>query len=325
MNGGCIMYKEAIFLKPVFQERIWGGQKLHTQFGYAVPYEQTGEAWVISAHPNGPSEILNGPLQGETLADAWEQHRELFNRPAEDEEAYPLLVKLLDAAKDLSVQVHPDDQYAREVEGQPYGKTECWYVVDAEEGAEIIFGHHAETREELVDRIENGDWDQLLRKVKVKTGDFIYVPSGTIHAIGAGIVILETQQSSDITYRVYDYDRKDAAGKARELHLDSSIKVTNVPHETTNLEEETVKENRMVSRQLVKEKNFTVYHWDLAGEASPKLNAPFLQVSVLSGQAILKTGDNQQQIKKGDHFILPATVKDYTIDGEAILIVSHPS
>lgn len=319
------MYNEAIFLKPVFQERIWGGQKLQTQFGYSVPYEQTGEAWVISAHPNGPSEITNGPLQGKTLKDAWENNRELFKRPEADRKEYPLLVKILDAAKDLSVQVHPDDQYAREVEGQPYGKTECWYVIDAEEDAEIVFGHHAKSKEELVEKIENGQWDQLLRKIKVKAGDFIYVPSGTIHAIGAGIVILETQQSSDITYRVYDYERKDGAGNARELHLDSSIAVTNVPHETTDTAEKSIKENQLISRQLVKEKYFTVYHWSLSGENSPQVNADFLQVSVLSGQATLFIGDNVQEVKKGDHFIIPATVKEYTLEGEATFIVSHPS
>lgn len=319
------MYNEAIFLKPVFQERIWGGKKLHTNFGYTIPYERTGEAWVISAHPNGPSEITNGPLKGKTLADAWDNHPELFDRSVTEKEAYPLLVKILDAADDLSVQVHPDDQYAREVEGQPYGKTECWYVIDAEEGAEIIFGHHAETKEELAGKIENEEWDQLLRKVKVRAGDFIYVPSGTIHAIGAGIVILETQQSSDITYRVYDYERTDAAGNTRELHLDSSIAVTTVPHETPDLKEVTINENGLKMNQLVKEKYFTVYHWELSGDASPSVNGAFLQVSVLSGEASLTIGTNVQTAKKGDHFIIPATAEAYALSGEATFIVSHPS
>src|SRR5690606_31738382 len=147
-----------------------------------------------------------------------------------DVREYPLLVKILDAADDLSVQVHPNDSYAREVEGVPYGKTECWYVLSAEEGAELVLGHHAKTREELVQMMDQGEWDKLLRRIKVKAGDFIYVPSGTIHAIGKGIVILETQQSSDITYRVYDYDRRDSMGNKRELHLDRAREVTLVPH-----------------------------------------------------------------------------------------------
>ncbi|MBR3119920.1 MAG: mannose-6-phosphate isomerase, partial [Oceanobacillus sp.] len=148
------MYNEPIFLQPVFQERIWGGQKLNTQFNYEIPYEHTGEAWVVSAHPNGPSVIENGPLKGKTLADAWLEHGELFNKGKDNDGAYPLLVKVLDAADDLSVQVHPNDQFAQEVEDVPYGKTECWYVLSAEEGAELVLGHHATTREELEDMID---------------------------------------------------------------------------------------------------------------------------------------------------------------------------
>ena len=140
------MYKnEPIFLQPVLQERIWGGKKLHTEFQYDIPSEKTGEAWVISAHPNGPSIIQNGPLEGKTLEEVWKEKGELFNKRPDNDGEYPLLVKILDAADDLSVQVHPDDQFAREVEGVPYGKTECWYVVSAEEGAELVLGHHAKT------------------------------------------------------------------------------------------------------------------------------------------------------------------------------------
>ncbi|MBM7572550.1 mannose-6-phosphate isomerase, class I [Aquibacillus albus] len=318
------MYNEAIFLQPVFQERIWGGKKLSTEFGYEIPYEHTGEAWVISAHPNGPSEIINGPLNGKTLADAWQQNGELFNKKEKSsDEAYPLLVKILDANDDLSVQVHPDDTYAREVENQPYGKTECWYVLSAEEGAEIIYGHHARSTEELKQMVDSGQWDDLLRRIPAKTGDFIYVPSGTIHAIGKGIVILETQQSSDITYRVYDYDRTDAQGNTRELHLDSAVEVTTVPFEqiAINQEEQTI--GGLVSKKLVKEKYFTVYHWQLNGEANQTLYNDFLQVSVVEGEAELTIGNNSFSIKKGDHFILPATISDYQLNGKAELIVSH--
>ena len=199
------MYNEPIFLQPEYKERLWGGTKLQELFGYSIPSEQTGEAWCISGHANGPNTIKNGPLQGKTLADAWNEQRELF--ADESGEEFPLLVKILDSSKDLSVQVHPDDTYARELEGENYGKTECWYVIDCEPGAEIIFGHHATNKQELERMVENGEWDGLLRRIEVQPGDFFYVPSGTIHAIGEGIQILETQQSSDITYRVYDYDR----------------------------------------------------------------------------------------------------------------------
>ncbi|UFT99385.1 mannose-6-phosphate isomerase, class I [Radiobacillus kanasensis] len=318
------MYKEPIFLKPVFQERIWGGQKLNTEFGYDIPYKHTGEAWVISAHPNGPSEIVNGELKGKSLIEAWENHGELFGKAKGHSGEYPLLIKILDAADDLSVQVHPNDEYAREVENQPYGKTECWYVLQAEEGAEIIFGHHASTKEEFQQMVDAGEWDKLLRKVPVQAGDFVYVPSGTIHAIGKGIVILETQQSSDITYRVYDYDRTDDQGNTRELHLDSAIAVSTVPHQPVEVDQEVSYYGGLTSKRVVKEQYFTVYHWDLDGEAEMDMEHDFLQVSVVDGQGWLTVDGNVHEVQKGDHFIVPNGVKEYHFSGQLECLVSHP-
>lgn len=319
------MYKEPIFLSPVFQERIWGGQKLQTEFNYAIPFEHTGEAWVISAHPNGPSIIKNGALEGKSLKDAWDQHGDLFNRKTDNDEAYPLLIKILDANDDLSVQVHPDDTYAREVEDQPYGKTECWYVLSADEDAEIIFGHHAKTQDELKQLVAEGEWDDLLRRVPVKAGDFVYVPSGTIHAIGKGIVILETQQSSDITYRVYDYNRTDAEGNKRELHLNAAIDVTTVPHETPDYDQLEEIEAGLTAKRLVKEQYFTVYHWKLDGAVEKEVDVDFLQVSVLNGQADIIVGEKVFSIKKGENFVIPVTVDSYQLKGQAEFIVSYPS
>ncbi|OZU88081.1 mannose-6-phosphate isomerase, class I [Virgibacillus indicus] len=317
------MYNEPIFLKPVLQERIWGGEKLRTEYGYDIPSDKTGEAWVISAHPNGQSEIVNGPLAGQTLADAWEKHGELFNKSPENKEEYPLLVKILDADDDLSVQVHPDDQFAREVEGQPYGKTECWYVLQAEPGAQLVLGHHAKSREELESMMDNGEWDQLLQYKKVQAGDFVYVPSGTIHAIGKGIVILETQQSSDITYRVYDYDRKDAAGNTRELHLERAKEVTTVPHRQAESEQSEELAGDLKIKKLVEENYFTVYHWDLNGRVSRTMDHDFLQVSVTEGSVQITVGDKTFQATKGSHFILPHGLKEYEISGNGQLVVSH--
>ncbi|MFZ7946934.1 mannose-6-phosphate isomerase, class I [Neobacillus sp. 19] len=314
---------EPIFLHPVLQERIWGGQKLRTEFHYEIPSDKTGEAWVISAHPNGPSMITNGPLAGKTLADAWNEHKELFNKKADEQGEYPLLVKILDAADDLSVQVHPNDQFAREVEGVPYGKTECWYVLSAEEGAELVLGHYAQTEEELAKMIDQGQWDKLLRRVKVKAGDFVYVPSGTIHAIGKGIVILETQQSSDITYRVYDYGRKDAAGNTRELHLERSKQVTTVPHQDAAVEQTEKVNGGLAEKKLVEEQYFTVYHWQLNGQADCEMNADYLQVSVIEGQAALIMDGQSFELKKGTHFILPQGVREFKLQGNAEFIVSH--
>ncbi|GGJ95694.1 mannose-6-phosphate isomerase, class I [Lentibacillus kapialis] len=316
------MYNEPIFLQPVFQEKIWGGDKLKTVYHYDIPSEQTGEAWVISAHPNGPSMIENGPLKGKTLADAWEFHGELFNKSNDNHEAYPLLVKMLDAHDDLSVQVHPDDAFARDVEGVPYGKTECWYILDAEEGSELVLGHHAQTKQELEQMMADGAWDKLLRRVKVQPGDFVYVPSGTIHAIGSGIVILETQQSSDTTYRVYDYDRTDAEGNERELHLEKAAAVTHVPHQVPELNQEKDVSGGLTTLKCVENEYFGVSQWSLDGHTEQTMVADFLQVSVIKGTAVLVVSDSRFEIAKGSHFILPHGIETFEMSGDAEFVVS---
>lgn len=310
-------------MKPVFKDRIWGGTKLHEVFGYDIPSETTGECWGISAHPNGPSEVLNGPLAGKTLIQLWNEYSELFGNQGSEE--FPLLVKILDAKTDLSVQVHPDDTYAREVEGDPYGKTECWYIIDCEPGAELVYGHHATSKSEFVKMVEEKRWDDLLRTLKIKPGDFVYVPNGTIHAIGAGTMILETQQSSDITYRVYDYDRRDAQGNTRELHIEKSVEVSMIPHKDAHIEPVENRIERMSETKLVKEKYFTVYRWDLDGIVERYDNPVYLLVSVLTGDGEITTEEGSFPFKKGDHFIIPSTVKQFDLKGNAECIVSHPT
>jgi mannose-6-phosphate isomerase len=317
------MYQQPIFLKPVFKDRIWGGTKLRDAFQYEISTELTGECWGISAHPHGSNEILNGPLKGVTLQEAWQKHRELFS--GLDGEEFPLLTKILDASDDLSVQVHPDDTYAKEVENYPFGKTECWYIIDCVEGAELVYGHHAQSKEEFQQLVEQGSWEKLLRRVKVKPGDFYYIPSGTIHAIGKGIMVLETQQSSDITYRVYDYDRRDAEGNLRELHIDHSIVVAATPHQDIAFDPVTTEGDGYISRQLVAENYFTVYHLEVKGVSNHRTDGGFYLMSVLEGEGQLRTSEGTFVFKKGDHFIVPSTLGQYELEGSASLIVSHPT
>ena len=236
------------------------------------------------------------------------------------------MTKILDAKQDLSVQVHPDDAYAEEHEGE-LGKTECWYVLAADEGAEMIYGHYAKTREELAELIENGQWDKLLRRVPVKPGDFLYVPSGTIHAIGKGIMVLETQQSSDTTYRVYDFDRVDkTTGQKRELHIQQSIDVTNVPHVDPKLDIKDQKVGDADVRTFVETDFFSVYRWRLEGGETTftRKVAPYTLVSVLKGQGQIIVNDKSYEIEKGVHFILPYDVKEWTIKGNLEIIASEP-
>lgn len=316
-------FNEAIFLEPVFKEKIWGGDKLKTIYGYDIPSDKTGEAWVVSAHDHGSSVALNEAYKGKTLSQLWDEERHLFNRSEEDTSAYPLLVKIIDANDDLSVQVHPDDAYAQKEENVPFGKTECWYILDAKEDSSIILGHNAKNKTELDEMIDQGQWDELLQTVPVQKGDFFYVPSGTIHAIGKGVVILEIQQSSDTTYRVYDYDRIEDNGQKRELHLDKSKAVTTVPHEAPSFERETRKNDGLESEMLIKENYFTVYRWTLKGQATETLTSDFLQVSVIGGEAKLTIDGNTIEIKTGQHFVIPHGVSTFTLEGDAELIVSH--
>ena len=312
---------EPLFLQSVMQEKIWGGTKLRDEFGYDIPSEKIGEYWAISAHPNGVSKVANGRYQGTDLATLYAEHRELFgNRP---EPVFPLLTKILDANDWLSVQVHPDDAYGLEHEGE-LGKTECWYIIAADEGSEIIYGHNAKSKEELRQQIEDKNWDALLTKVPVKAGDFFYVPSGTMHAIGAGILILETQQSSDTTYRVYDFDRRDDQGNKRELHIQQSLDVLNLG-DPENSVPATVKTLQLESTCLTSNSFFTVYKWKLSGLVDFKQSAPYLLCSVLSGNGTMTIDSRIYCLKKGDHFILPNDVTDWEIDGQLEMIVSHPN
>ncbi|MFD1031336.1 mannose-6-phosphate isomerase, class I [Metaplanococcus flavidus] len=316
------MYSEPVFLEPAFQERIWGGTKLQKLYGYNIPSESTGEAWVISAHQKGPSIVMNGLLKGKSLLEVWKEHSYLFGNITESE-TFPLLTKILDANDDLSVQVHPDDLYAREVAEEKFGKTECWYILDCDENAEIIFGHYAQNEQEFKEMVTNGDWTGLLQRLRVKKGDFVYVPSGTLHAIGKGIVILETQQSSDITYRVYDYGRTDAAGNCRELHIEQALAVTSCPHKDTAKTDVKDINGDLESTQLIVDKYFTVYHWKLDGKTTTPLKKDFLLMSVIEGDGVIMIDGKGSLLKKGDNFILPATIEEYGIEGNLEIIVSH--
>ncbi|KRL40110.1 mannose-6-phosphate isomerase, class I [Liquorilactobacillus nagelii] len=317
---------EPLFLKPVFHEKLWGGRLLEKDFGYQLPAGKIGECWSISGHPHGTNVIENGQYQGQLLSKVYENHPELFGNPVS--KVFPLLVKFLDAEASLSVQVHPDNAYAAEHEGE-LGKTECWYVLHAEPGAYLIYGHHAKTQAELRQMIEAGDWEHLLRKKYVKTGDFVYVPSGTIHALNKGIEVIETQQSSDTTYRLYDYDRvEEKTGKKRELHLQQSIDVTDVPFKEPVLNIRTKKIGSATITTLVKppiSPYFSVYKWDVQDELKMKRGDKlYILASVIAGSGRLEVDGKVYDIKKGTNFILPNDVTEWKLVGKLSLVVSNP-
>lgn len=210
-------------LKPALKSYLWGGTKLKADWNKKSDAETVAEAWELSFHPDGPAVIDGGKFDGELLRTVatpamWGKNCKQFS-------FFPVLSKLIDAAQPLSIQVHPSDEYALAHEGQ-YGKTEMWHILDAEEGAFLYLGFKRDTTpEEFADAIKNNTVCDFLNRVPVKAGDTYFIPSGTIHAIGAGITLFEIQQNSSLTYRVYDYDRRDAAGNLRELHVEKAMKV----------------------------------------------------------------------------------------------------
>ena len=310
------MNKEILRLNPVFKQMIWGGNKLGTEWGYKIPKDNVGECWGVSAHPNGDCVIDGGTFGGKTLSQLWIEQPDLFGNV--DSKVFPLLIKIIDAKQDLSIQVHPDDEYAEANENGSLGKTECWYILDAPEGATLVIGHNAQNRHELVSMIQEGKWSEFIREIPVKKGDFIQIEPGTVHAIKGGLQILETQQNSDITYRVYDYDRL-SDGKPRELHVDKSIDVITVPSKSV---EESVKHVKEIEKnqmeQLICCDYYEVWKLEVVGETKLQQTYPFLNMSVTEGSGKL----NGQILKKGDHFIVPCEYGDMKLEGDMKLIVS---
>ena len=306
-----------LWMNPVFKEMIWGGTKLRDVYGYDIPSDQTGECWAISAHKNGDCVINEGKYAGKTLSSLWQNQRQLFGNITGDQ--FPLLVKIIDANNDLSVQVHPDDEYAAKNENS-LGKEECWYVLDADENTQMVMGHHAKTKEELVESINNADYDQLLNRFKVNKGDFFNIPTGTIHAICSGSLIYEAQQSSDITYRVYDYNRTDAAGNQRELHVQQSIDVTNVPYVpyVLNQGDQTQLDNGSC-QVMVSGKFFTVEKYEITGQNTLQNDQPFLMVSVIEGNGII----DGKTVQAGSHCLVCSDMKTFDVDGNMTVMVAH--
>ena len=297
-------------MKPVFKQMIWGGTKLRDVYNYNIPGDDTGECWAISAHKNGDCTIENTEYAGKKLSWLYENHRELFGNI--EDPVFPLLVKIIAARDDLSVQVHPDDDYASKYENS-LGKTECWYVLDADEGTEIVMGHNAKTKEEFVSMIENDQYDQLLNQFPINKGDFFYIPSGTLHAIKGGTMVYEAQQSSDITYRVYDYHRKDKEGNERQLHVKQAIDVTKVPANNTNnsVFVNTHLDYGNKTRYLECEQ-FTVDLYRFReGRNFIDYDGPFQMVSILEGEGMLE----DMIVKKGDHFIICSDHKETLFNG----------
>ena len=304
--------EKVLFLKGEFVEKIWGGERLKNDFPYEFESENIGEYWAISAMEDFPSKILNGKYRGENLGFLYKNHKELFGNG--NKKKFPLLIKLIDANDDLSIQVHPDDDMAKKENS--YGKSECWYILNEDE-ASIIYGLKTDDKNKALKMIDNKKWEDLLNVEKSIKGDFFKVPAGMVHAIKKGSLILEIQQASDLTYRLYDYDRVDKNGNKRDLHLEKSkeaMKCLDTEKTHENLEEK--------SELLYENEYFTVKKINVKGKDSFDRKDPYLLESIINGEGQLIVDDEKYPIKKGDFFILTNYVKNYTFQGDLEIVES---
>jgi len=313
--------------KPLYKERIWGGRLLEEKMGKKLPAGKTiGESWELSGVQGDISVVANGKLKGNNI----EELIEVYMGDLVGEKNYekfglefPLLIKLIDAQDALSIQVHPGDELAMQ-RHHSYGKTEMWYVVDCEQEAELSLGfNHKVTREEYVKHVADGTLADIVAKVKVKPGDAYFIPAGAIHAIGKGILIAEIQQTSDITYRVFDWNRIDATGHGRELHTELAVDAINFgSHEEFNITAAPVA-NKVIT--LKQSKYFTTNVIEVSGRLERdyvKLDS-FVVYMVFDGDLAIEWAGGADTAKKGETVLIPASIENIKMEGSARLLESY--
>lgn len=313
-------------LEAPLKDYLWGGTRLKDEYGKKTNLDKVAESWELACHKDGKSKIVNGEAAGLFLED-WlaGQDKSVLGTNAASFPYFPLLIKLIDAKGDLSVQVHPDNDYAMRVEGE-YGKTEMWYIVDCEPGASLLYGFKEKiSKEEFERRIADNTLLEVCNRVPVKKGDVFFIDSGTLHAIGKGILICEIQQNSNTTYRIYDYGRVGKDGKPRKLHVKKAIDVTKLepPTKPTTALAKIDIIPGLDMKLLAECEYFTAYHATLKGEASLKAGSESFQTfTVLSGSLKLTSGDTILDFYKGESVFIPAGLGIYTLTGDATFILS---
>ncbi len=313
-----------LLLSAPLKDYIWGGNRLKNEFGFKSEKEIVAEAWVLSCHKDGQSIVKNGELKGKTLSEAIEIFgKDSLGRNANAFSYFPLLIKLIDAKNKLSVQVHPDDEYALENEDE-FGKTEMWYIVDCDPDAKLIYGLNKEVeQEELNQKIENDTITDICNFVPVKKGDVFFIPSGTLHAIGDGILIAEIQQNSNTTYRVSDYGRLGADGKPRQLHKKQAGEVINrKPTKLDTLDVKIENTSYGTKRELATCKFFKTSLINLNGETAVMNPESFVSILVLSGECSLFYENEVIELSKGSSVFVPANF-GVTLKGKSEIILSN--
>lgn len=319
-------YLQPVKLSPAFKDFLWGGTRLKEAYHKKSDLDIVAESWELSTHPQGQSTVISGAFSGLKLSELIEKNSsEILGKKAAEFAYFPLLIKFIDAHDNLSVQVHPDDAFGMEHEGE-YGKTEMWYILECDEGASLYYGvNRTLTRDEFAQRIRNNTVLEVLNRVEVHKGDVFFIPAGTVHAIGKGIVICEIQQNSATTYRVYDYDRRDAQGNARPLHIEKALQVSCLTPSASVTATENVQEIVGGTKRLLSScEYFTVYDIKVNGNVEvPITNDTFQSVVVTEGEGTLKMDETELSLQKGDSVFVPAQEGAFTVSGNCELILSH--
>lgn len=306
-----------LLMRPTGKDYLWGGQRLNTDFGKNIDLSPLAETWECSTHPDGPSFVVGGKFDGRSLADVIKEFPEYMGTKHKGETELPILIKFIDAKKDLSVQVHPDDDYAFEHENGQNGKTEMWYVLDATEDAKLVYGLNQDCTEEMMrEAIEKGTLSNYLQTVPVDKGDLFFIEAGTIHAIGAGCLIAEIQENSNLTYRLYDYNRVDDKGNKRELHVDKAMAVSNLKH-STKPEKSAGTDNLLTCCRY-----FEVYKTSVKSENGQTVTlradkAGYRVLLCIEGGGTMTYDDENVNISKGDCVFIPADSVMISVHGDA--------
>lgn len=315
------MKDEVLFLKSPLKEKIYGGNRIQKKFGFLEEmHKKIGEYWAISAHENGLSVVTNTACEGQSLKEVYEKHRELFHY--DKRERFPLLVKINEITSPVSVQVHPSDAYAKEHE-HDLGKVEFCLFLDVEDGTQLVRGHRAKSREEFKKMADQKQWDKLLLRRPVKTGEFVYTPAGVVHGVEGKMLMAEVQQSSDVTYRIYDYDNVDVNGKPRELHLDKALEVVEIPHQEPEVKVQTSWHGKNEIKQYIDNAFFRITEYQIREEECI-MNETYSLCLVLDGQGTLTTKEDTYGIGAGMSFIITSNAKQFSVDGKLSLLISEP-
>lgn len=317
---------EPLFLKAPCKDYLWGGTRLKTEFGKVSDLPKVAESWELSCHKDGKSVIENGPFSGKTLSEFLQDYPQAVGKQGKKFPYFPVLIKLIDAKEKLSVQVHPSNEYAMRVEGE-YGKTEMWYVVDCKPNAQLLYGFRREiSKEEFKRRIADHTLLEVTNAVPVKPGDVFFIESGTLHAIGEGILIAEIQQNSNTTYRVYDYGRIGTDGKPRQLHVEKAVDVTCLKPAARKPGAQGKTESIPGGEKtlLASCDYFTVYHFLIEQETEFFVSdESFQSLLCLNGEGKLCYQGKEDSLKKGQTVFLPSEFGSYTVKGPCEFLLTQ--